>query len=307
MPSPDVSFYAILPTPFDSEGRVDEGAVRANVEQVATHGIRGVLLTGSYGEFQTLDDDERVLVTRCVSESGAMASIMSGAAAVRAAAAETLGRRLFDAGAHQVMVSAPFAAELTDDDLLVHFDQLADALAHDLVIYNNPVFGVDLSPVLLERVAVHDAVVAVKQGTKMLASMVDSIARLERPDGARVLAAADFTCAAAVGVGASGVTSTNVWVFPEAFLALADPGVDGVAKRSILSALRPYANLVRRFGQPRTVKAAMHIRGYAGGGYVRLPYNELDADQRRELEVSLGACDEALATIPKAAFAGSFA
>ncbi|MBU8809370.1 dihydrodipicolinate synthase family protein [Mycolicibacterium goodii] len=290
-------FFAIAPTVFTADGRVDGGAIADNVARIATHGIAGVLLTGSYGEFQVLRPDERVHVTESVVRAGTGVAVMSGAAALTGPDAIVLGQRLFDAGADQVMVSAPFAAELTDDDLALHFDDIGRALGHDLVVYNNPVFGVDLSPSLLHDITGASAYTAVKQGTKSLAAMVETVARVQACGRAQVLAAADLACAAAVGAGVGGVTSTNVWVFPGAFVTLADPSIAPSRKAAILGALAPYAALVRALGQPRVVKAAMVRRGYAGSAAVRRPYLPLDAQETKRLAAVLEQTDEALAAV----------
>lgn len=290
-----VRFYAIAPTLLRQDGHPDTSAIAENLNRLASHGVEGVLLTGSYGEFQVLDDAERVAVTQGVVEGCRVRSVMSGAAALHTRSAATVARALAEAGADQVMVSAPFAAELTDDDLLRHFHDIGDEVGGQLVVYNNPVFGVDLSPVLLERITQHEAYVSIKQGTKGLAPMVDVIARVQATGQAQVLAAADLACAAAIGAGAGGVTSTNVWIFPEAFLLLADPGVAPDRKAAVLAALRPYADAVRALGQPRSVKAAMVIRGYAGTAAVRRPYIELSSDEQLRLKSALAAADDALA------------
>lgn len=289
-----IHFYAIAPTVFDDAGRVDGAAVADNVARIAGHGITGVLLTGSYGEFQVLRPEERISVTDAVVRANADAVVMSGAAALNGDDAIDIGARLFEVGAHQVMVSAPFAAELTDDDLLVHFNRIGEALRHDLIVYNNPVFGVDVAPAVLEQVTTSAAYTGIKQGTKSLAAMVETVARVQAPGQAQVLAAADLACAAAVGAGVGGVTSTNVWVFPEAFITLADPAVAPATKAKVLAALQPYAGLVRSLGQPRVVKAAMVLRGYAGTAAVRAPYLPLDETETKHLASVLAETDDRL-------------
>lgn len=288
-------FYAIAPTAFDGAGGVDGAAVADNVARIAAHGVTGVLLTGSYGEFQVLRPDERISVTDTVVRANPEAVVMSGAAALNGDDAIDIGARLLEVGAHQVMVSAPFAAELTDADLLVHFERIGDALKHDLIVYNNPVFGTDVSPAVLERVTRMPAYTGVKQGTKALAAMVETIARVQSTGQGQVLAAADMVCAAAVGAGVGGVTSTNVWVFPEAFITLADPAVPPASKAAVLAALQPYATLVRSLGQPRVVKAAMVLRGYAGTARVRAPYRPLDETETGQLASALAETDDLLA------------
>lgn len=288
------NFYAIAPTVFDEQGAVDTDAVVRNVAQLAAQGVDGVLLTGSYGEFQVLTADERVRLAEAVARADSSTVVMAGAAALNGDDAIALGERLFEVGAHQVMVSAPFAAELTDDDLRAHFERVGAALQHDLVVYNNPVFGADLAPPLLQDVTALPAYTAIKQGTKSLAAMVDTVVRVQASGQAQVLAAADLACAASVGAGVAGITSTNVWVFPQAFRTLADPAVAPAEKARIMAALQPYTALVRSLGQPRVIKAAMTLRGYAGSAAVRAPYVPLDETELKVLASALAESDELL-------------
>jgi len=292
-----VRFFAIAPTVFHEDGSVDGEAVAQNVARIQEYGVRGVLLTGSYGEFQVLTGAERAAVTEAVVRHAPDMVLMSGAAALNTASAIEIGEQLFAAGAHQVMVSAPFAAELTETDLHTHFAEVGSALGHDLVVYNNPVFGVDLSPNLLAEITESEAYTGVKQGTKLLAAMVDTVTRVQAPGNAQVFAAADLACAAAIGAGVAGVTSTNVWVFPEVFLALADPAVAPERKAQLLTALRPYADLVRQLGQPRSVKAAMGIRGYVGSAHVRSPYVPLDDVESKRMAEAIAEVDDRLTGI----------
>lgn len=297
MADPLSEFYAIAPTAFDELGRVDHGALKENIERIVGFGVHSFLLTGSYGEFQSLTADERIAITTTAVESTSATSVMSGAAALSTRDAAALSSSLYDAGADHVMVSAPFAAELTTDDLLRHFGDLGQA-NDNLVVYNNPVFGVDLPPALIAEISALGGYVGLKQGTTKLAHLIDSIAILPCiANPITVLAAADLTCAAAVGAGVGGVTSTNVWVFPRAFLAIADPQTEPQARLAIIRALQPYAELVRKLGQPRAVKEAMIKRGYAGVAGVRRPYVELLMAQRSEVALVLRRCDEALAEI----------
>jgi 4-hydroxy-tetrahydrodipicolinate synthase len=67
--------------------------------------------------------------------------------------------------------------------------------------------------------------------------------------------------------------------------------------RRIAVALEPYFSLVRLLGQPRTVKAAMQLRGLPGNDDVRLPYLPLDDSERKALRGALADCDSALTEV----------
>ncbi len=76
----ELALYAIAPTLFDSGGSLDAVAMAAATEVLVARGIRNFLLTGSYGEFQSLTDDERVEVLRAVRSVDGVGSLMCCAA-----------------------------------------------------------------------------------------------------------------------------------------------------------------------------------------------------------------------------------
>ena len=296
MGSEPLLLYAIAPTQFTCDGALDAGAMVANAVWMNEQGIDHFLVTGAYGEFQSLDDDERVEIVQAVVESGAAVSVMAGAAHPSTQATAQLAQRLHDAGADLVMVAPPMAAELAQGDVDRHFDHLARVLGSGLVVYNNPIFGTSLSASDLQRLAALGAFEAVKQGSTLLGNLVESLHAVRAAGTMKVLAAADLSAVATLSIGFDGLTSTNCWAFPVAFRVLVDAAAKGDLERMrrLRAALEPYAAVVRRFGQPRTIKAALQLRGGAGSTLVRLPYIELSPEETRSVADALATSDALL-------------
>lgn len=298
----ELVLFAIAPTLFtDTAATVDRSSMADAAERLVQRGIRNFLLTGSYGEFQSLDDDERLDVVRAVRDVDGRGQLMCCAASTSTAATSRLGTRLLECGANLIMVAPPLAAEATSADVIRHFEVIAGDLGACVVVYNNPVFGRDLSLEEFREIAAIDGIVAVKQGTQSITSFADSLRVVRDASSGRVqvLAASDVTAGITLVAGAAGLTSTNSWIFPEAIrdmVSLVDIGSYSDAL-AIAAALAPYFILVRKQGQPRAVKAAMQIRGYAGEDAVRLPYISLDASERKALELVLAECDARLSEL----------
>lgn len=289
---------AILPTPFDvTTGNVDDVAVAANVEHLRREwDVRAFLTTGAYGEFTSLTDQERLDIVATVRTSCPDATIMACAGALATEASVELARRLYGAGADQVMVTAPLAVEVSEREILRHFQILADEVGHDLVVYNNAVFGHDLSIRLVEQVLGLGAFVGIKQGTRSLRALLDTVAAAERAPGVPfVLGASDLVAPLALTAGVHGISSTNCWVFPEAVIGTVDAYAhnDVGHARRLHASWSPYRAFAERMGQPATVKAAMRLRGYSSDTYVRPPLDSFDADDLDELADILRYCDEA--------------
>ena len=290
-------FYAIAPTQFTEDRRLDVGAIAENVERASLGGVSRFLLTGAYGEFPSLGDDERVRVVVAVRQISPRVEIMAGAVHPSTEATLRLANRLFQAGADEVMVGPPSIAEVTEFDILRHFDYLGVRSEGSLAVYNNPVFGHDLEPDLIARLAEMVSYTSIKQGTSSMSRLLASVNAAHHGSGRlRVLAASDLTAVVTLAAGIDGLTSTNFWVFPGAITTLATHAAtsDHEQAEAIHQALRPYFDAVRALGQPRAVKAAMTLRSYAGTSMVRLPYEPLSEVEVRNLKEVVTGVDEAL-------------
>ena len=293
--------YAIAPTQLTSDGRrVDTAAMAANAERLAAAGITRVLLTGAYGEFTALTDQERLDILEAVRATGACEAIMACAASTSTEGTARLAEAMLGIGASAAMVSPPLAVETTDADVIRHFAQLGAAGPGHLVIYNNPVFGHDLSPRILGEVMASAAYAGIKQGTRDAGRLLAGLEaiRASRRD-VDVLIASDITAAMTLTVAVDGLTSTNSWVFPMGIRHLVDAAARGdlATLQAIQAALAPYRRAVTAIGQPAAVKAAMQLRGYAGSAAVRGPYAECTREQVNLLRGALAKCDAALDSI----------
>jgi 4-hydroxy-tetrahydrodipicolinate synthase len=298
---PPLTLYAIAPTQFSQDGRtVDSAAMAANMARIAASGITRVLLTGAYGEFTALSDAERLEILDSVRATGACTAIMACAASTSTEGSARLASAMLDHGANTVMVAPPLATETSERDLYRHFAELAESVGRDLVIYNNPVFGHDLSPVLLGEVLRGEAYVGLKQGTRDASRLLAGIDAI-RAGGhaADVLIASDLSASLTLAAPVDGLTSTNSWVFPAAMLTLVDAAGRGDrgTLHAVHRALAPYRRALANIGQPAAVKAAMQLRGYAGSTAVRGPYAACTAEQTERLREALDACDAALETV----------
>jgi 4-hydroxy-tetrahydrodipicolinate synthase len=293
-------FYAIAPTQFTLAGGLDAGATSENVERATEMGVSRFLLTGAYGEFQSLEDHERVSLVEAVKLRCPQVVVMAGAVHPSTDATLHLARRLFESGADEVMVGPPSMSEIVESDVLRHFAHLDAHADGSLVVYNNVVFGTDLSPGVVSVIADMPSYGAIKQGTSSIARMLDTVAAARHgSNGMRVLAASDITALATLAAGVDGMSSTNFWAFPEAFLTIARTAAtaDHEIAEQTYSALAPFLGLARAIGQPRAIKSVMTNRGFAGTSAVRLPYEVLSADENHQLETAVEAADAALATI----------
>ncbi|WP_159587146.1 4-hydroxy-tetrahydrodipicolinate synthase [Chelativorans xinjiangense] len=159
--------YTVMVTPFDSEGRVDEAALRRFVDAQIEGGVHGLIPLGSTGEFLSLTRDERRMVAATVVEQAAgRVPVLVGTAAEWTDEAVALSREAEELGADGVMVVPPYYSSPTEDELFRHYQRIAEAIAVPMMVYNNPnTANVDLKAAFVARLSGIDNVSYIKESS----------------------------------------------------------------------------------------------------------------------------------------------
>jgi 4-hydroxy-tetrahydrodipicolinate synthase len=122
--------YAIAPTPFQPDGRIDEASTDRMVDFYREVGCTGITVLGIMGEAPKLEPAEALeLVVRVIRRAGIPIGV--GVSAPGFAAMRSLARAAMDAGAAGVMI-APQPSLRTDDQIVTYFAQAAEAIGPDV-------------------------------------------------------------------------------------------------------------------------------------------------------------------------------
>jgi len=133
--------YAIPPTPFNKNGEFDEENFRQNVRTLCEIGARGVVTTGSVGEFHTIRwEDHQRLIEALVAETRGKPTIsIAGCSGVNTDEAIKKAKFAEECGADAVMNVSPYYVRLTPRELVKFWRDLAEACPSiGIIVYNNP-------------------------------------------------------------------------------------------------------------------------------------------------------------------------
>ena len=154
-------------TPFDDDGRIDEDALRQNVDRLFEAGATGILVGGCTGEFWSLSYEERCrlfeLGADCTAGRG---TVLAGTGAVTPAEAIRLTAAAQDAGCDGALILPPYFIRLNDDEIFAHFAEIDAAVSMPIILYNIPGNAINaITPELAEKLAALDQVVAIKESS----------------------------------------------------------------------------------------------------------------------------------------------
>lgn len=226
--------YTAIVTPFNRDGSVDYGRLKALVERQAAAGVDGIVPVGTTGESPTLTCDEHSRVIDCVIEACGGGSgcggcscgrmkVIAGTGANATAEAIALTARAKAAGADGTLQVTPYYNKPSQEGLYRHFSTVAD-LGLPVVLYNVPgrsaaEIGIDT----IARLSTHPSIVAVKEA----GGSVDRVSRILDVCDIAVLSGDDALTLPMMAVGACGVVSVASNVIPKVMAEMVHAVLDG--------------------------------------------------------------------------------
>ncbi len=283
--------HGIIPpmtTPFDADGAIDEGAVRAQVRWLLDAGVHGLAAGGSTGEGQTLDRDElRRLVGIVTEEAAGRVPVIAGIIVDSTRDAIRRGGAVADLGVAALQVTPVHYLFRPDDDaMLAHFRAIAEATGLPVVIYNVVPWSY-LSPALLCRI-MHEVpgVIGVKQSAGDLKLLADLM--IAAPAERRIFSAVDALLYPSFALGAHGAIAAILAAAPRACVELWDAVQRGdhAAAHDLHRRLLPLWNAMVDDNLPACTKHAQSLQG-CPGGHARAPMPAASAVQQRAIRAAL--------------------
>lgn len=265
--------FSALVTPFNEDGSIDYGALRALIEWQIAEGVAGVSPVGTTGESPTLNPADHLKVIEATVEAVAgRAKVIAGTGANSTEEAVHLTREIIGIGVDATLQVTPYYNKPNAEGLYRHFASVA-ALGVPVVLYNVPGrSGKEIPLEVVARLAKDPNVCAIKEA----AGSVERVSAIKHacPE-LTVLSGDDSLTLPMLSVGAEGVISVCSNVIPRAMsemvnLALAGDFVQARAYHA------KYYSLFRDMfcdTNPIPVKAALAMMGKLKQVY-RLPLCE---------------------------------
>jgi 4-hydroxy-tetrahydrodipicolinate synthase len=146
--------FVIAPTPFHSDGRIDDASTDRMTDFYREAGATGITVLGIMGEAPKLDASEALAVaSRVIRRAGSM-PVVVGVSEPGFAAMRSLARSAMEAGAAGVMIAPPSHLR-TDDQIVGYFSQAVEAIGEDIpfVLQDYPLLlSVVITPQVIRRI-----------------------------------------------------------------------------------------------------------------------------------------------------------
>lgn len=287
--------YVPLITPFDERGEVAVDAIEKLAHGYLDDGATGIVALGTTGESPALDADEKHAVidacSRVCVDRGAQLVVGAGTNSTRTSVAAV--RALEGTpGLTAALVVVPYYVRPSEEGIVAHYREVADASPVPLVLYNVAVrTGRNLSAAAVLEVAAHPNVIGIKQAASGLD--LDTLHLLAgAPADFAVLGGEDPFLLPIVLMGGTGAICASAHVCTDRFVAMIECGVAGKVDegRAHAEALLPVVEACFAEPNPAVFKGVLHAQGRIPTPAVRAPL----------ADASPGAVARALAAVEAA-------
>ncbi len=142
-------------TCFDRGGEVDYKRTQEHLEWIIDAGVHAVIVSGTCGEFPTLEIEERrKLFDHFTDWVAGRIPVFAGVMHTSTRTAVSLAKYAESVGATAIMSVAPYYSGPPERELLSYFRELSTAVSIPLIVYNNPgASGVGMSVSALATLA----------------------------------------------------------------------------------------------------------------------------------------------------------
>lgn len=276
--------FPALVTPFNRQGKIEEGLFRENLQKLTGIGLSGFLVAGSTGEAPYLAESERLRLVELAREIVRPPEIvMAGTGLESTEATVHLSREAVARGADALLVLTPnyFKSRMNADALVAHYQAVAGKVKRPVIVYSIPQFtGLHVEPSTIGRLSQIPNVAALKDSSGDF-RFLRAVLRQVRPEFP-VLTGGALIFYQALRAGAAGAVLGKTNFVPELCLSLYQAFLHG-RKKTALEFQERLSLLARAitipYGVPG-VKAALDLSGY-GGGFPRAPLAPLGSAARK--------------------------
>jgi len=258
-----------LPTAFDRNENLCAEKIQFNIKCLSHYDLSGYLILGSNGEQVMLSEAEKAETVAAAREAaGAGKILLAGTGGQSTRETIRLTKSAASEGADAVLVINPayYKGQMTQQALVSHYSDVADASPVPVVVYNMPACtGMDMSAQTIIEMSKHPNIIGLKESGGNLVKMGEVLHGSK--EGFQVLAGGAGFLLPALATGAAGGILALANIAPahciDIYRSFRNGDMDR-ARRMQLSAIALNGAVTSKWGVP-ALKAAMDHLGLYGG------------------------------------------
>ncbi|MBE6927595.1 MAG: 4-hydroxy-tetrahydrodipicolinate synthase [Ruminococcaceae bacterium] len=273
-----------LVTPFNADGSVDLGRLRALVDWHIENQTDAILVLGTTGETASTTLEEDIVTVRTViDQAGGRIPVIAGSGSNSSQMQQHKSVLYSEMGADALLCISPYYVKSNEEGMYRHFLMSADVATAPIILYNVPGrTGCRISPEVVKRLSVHPNVMGIKEASGDMAYAM-KVARYLSDDFVMFSGNDDITVPL-MSVGAVGTISVWANIMPKTVHQMCKDFLEGRHEQARQTQLR-YLDLINALFMevnPIPVKEAMNLMGLKVGHF-RMPMFPMADENRKKL------------------------
>ena len=257
-----------LVTPFDEQQNINYEATGQLIDHLIAHGVKGLFILGSNGEFHVLDDDEKVAFAEYViKKTNHRVPVYVGTGGCSTKAVIALSKQMEALGADALSVITPYFIAPREEELIQHYKMIAESVKLPIILYNIPKStGFNLSKAVVEELAGIPNIIAIKDSSGNMDNLKDYLDVANHHDF-EVLIGSDSKMLEAFKMGAVGAVAGTSNLLTDIDVAIYDCFLQGDMEKASYyqSEIEPLRSALKLGTVPSILKKAVHLAGIPVG------------------------------------------
>lgn len=271
-------------TPFTSSLEVDYDGLRQLLDFTIEGGVEYLVVNGTTGESVTTTTEEKAEILAFVKKHvNGRVPLVYGLGGNNTQEVLNAIQKTDLEGIDAVLSVSPYYNKPSQQGIIQHYTQIADACPVPVILYNVPGrTGSNMAPETTVRLAAHQNIIGIKEASGNLEQCL-YIAK-HKPADFLLISGDDMLTLPMISFGAVGVISVLANAFPEKFSNMVRLGLSYQFKEAadLLFDFVDINPMMYEEGNPVGVKALLDRFGVCGGA-VRLPLVEASAGLKDRL------------------------
>ncbi|KXG44362.1 dihydrodipicolinate synthase family protein [Tepidibacillus decaturensis] len=290
-------FYGVIPpvsTIFDESLKLDRQGMGKLIDFLIESGVNGLFFLGSGGEFSQMSVEERKEVAEFATNYvNKRVPVLIGTGGTNTREIIVLNHHAKEVGADGVVIINPYYWPLTDENLFVHYSEIAKNTELPILLYNFPnLTGQDLTPeMILRLVDNHSNIVGIKETVDTAGHIREMILKVKsKHPHFSVLAGFDDHLWNTLSLGGDGCISASGNFAPELTVGIYQAFQNKEYEKAIdLHRRLAFLPLMYKLDSPfvNVVKEATKMRGIEVSTAVLPPARPLSEAKKQELKTIL--------------------
>ncbi|WP_078412341.1 4-hydroxy-tetrahydrodipicolinate synthase [Priestia abyssalis] len=272
-------------TPLTKEQTVNVAVIRQLTNHLIESGVHGIFALGTNGEFHLFNTEEKVKIAQTIiDEANGKVPVIIGAGGNSTEEVIELSKHMEQIGADALSIITPYFVAPTQEEVIVHFEKIAEATSLPVLLYNIPSkTGMSLEAETVARLAKVPNI----KGIKDSSGNFDNIQRyidVTKEEDFSVFAGTDSLILQTLLAGGAGAVAATANMIPDIVVSIYNNWLDGNIEQAqrAQEKLQPLRDTFKYGTLPAALKKAVELSGIPVGP-PKLPVSELSGDALEEV------------------------